>query len=189
MNDGFATLGLPRAAALDEEKLRNAYSERSRTAHPDHGGNEALAAETNAAFETLRSPEKRLKHLLELVGPEDARAWRTVPLDDVMMRLFSELGRALAMSAKFLERKSKAQTAIAKALLANAEMQHREALERIGFEIELRRGEMEQQLPELDGALTNADESVWPQLAAMQAKFAYLSRWQTQLRERLLALM
>ena len=189
MNDCFAILRLPRAASLDEETLRQAYAEKSRAAHPDHGGDETLAAETNSAFETLRAPEKRLKHLLEIAAPDNAKQWRTVPLDDAMMSLFSKLGAALEASAKFLERKTKAQSALAKALLANEEMQHREVLEQIGFEIEGRRSELENQLPALDALLANHDESAWPQLAAMQAKFAYLSKWQTQVCERLLALM
>ncbi len=189
MNDCFAILALPRTASLDEEKLRHAYAEKSRTAHPDHGGNDVLAAETNAAFETLRAPEKRLKHLLEIAASETAKQWRTVPLDNAMMNLFSKLGAALEVSAKFVEKKSKAQSALAKALLVNEEMQQREALEQIGFEIERRRSELEQQLPALDVSLVNHDESVWPQVAAMRAKFAYLSKWQTQVRERLLALM
>jgi curved DNA-binding protein CbpA len=181
MTDAFATLGLPRAAAMDEEVLRHAYAEKSRAAHPDHGGDERLAADTNAAYETLHSPDKRLKHLLELAAPDGARQWRTVPLDDGMMNLFSKLGSALEASAKLLERKQKAQSALAKALLANDEMRHREALELIGCEIEQRRKEMERQLPAL--------EPGWVQLAAMQAKFAYLSKWRIQVRERLLALM
>ncbi len=181
MTDAFAMLGLPRAAALDQELLRYAYAEKSRTAHPDHGGSDKIAADTNAAFETLLSPDKRLKHLLDLAAPDGARQWRTVPLDNAMMNLFSGLGAALEASAKFQERKQQAQSALAKALLANEEMQHREALEQIGFEIEQRRNEMEQQLPAL--------ESEWTQLAVMQAKFAYLVKWQTQVRERLLVLM
>lgn len=189
MNDCFAILDLPRLATLDEEILLHAYAEKCRAAHPDHGGSEVEAAKVNAAYETLRAPEKRLKHLLELAGPDDAKAWRTVPLDDAMMNLFSELGKALEDSAKFLERKAGAQSAIAKALLANEEMQHRESLEQIGFDIERCRSEMELQLPAMDDAIENTDESVWPKFAAVQAKFAYLSKWQSQVRERLLALM
>jgi len=143
----------------------------------------------NAAYEALRAPDRRLKHLLELAAPEDAKQWRTVPLDEAMMGLFSELGKALEASAKFIERKAKAQTALAKALLANEEMRHRESLERIGFEIENRRTEMEAMLPRIDQALLANDESVWRQLGITQAKFAYLTKWQTQVRERLLALM
>ena len=187
--DFFAVLGLPRAAALDEQCLHRAYTERSRTAHPDHGGSEALAAQLNAAYEALRNPEKRMKHLLELSGSPDAKAWRTVPLDESMMSLFSELGKAMESSAKFLDRKAKASSALAKALLTGEEMQQRAVLEGIGFELERRRREMETQLPHLDAALASAEPDAWKQLGSMQARFAYLAKWQAQVRERLLALM
>lgn len=189
MDDYFAILGLPRSASLNEEALRNAYALESKAAHPDHGGSEGLASKVNAAYETLRAPEKRLKHLLELAAPDDAKQWRTVPLDDDMMSLFSALGKALELSAKFIERKAGAQSAIAKALLANEEMQHRESLECIGFEIDLRKTEMEQQLTAFDVEIASAKFFSWPEIAAMQAKFSYLARWQTQVRERLLLLM
>ncbi len=189
MDDCFAILGLTRAASLNEEALRNAYVKESKAAHPDHGGSEDMASKVNAAYETLRAPEKRLKHLLELAAPDDAKQWRTVPLDDEMMNLFSALGKALEISAKFLERKAGAESAIAKALLASEEMQHRETLESIGFEIEQRRNEMEQELPASDADFASTKFSSWPKIAAMQARFSYLARWQTQVRERLLLLM
>jgi len=187
--DAYQILSLPRCAALDEETLHQAYVARSKAAHPDHGGSDALAAETNAAYEMLRAPEKRLKHLLELGAPDDAKAWRTVPMDEAMMALFLQLGKALDASAKFLERKSKAQSALAKALLANEEMQQRETLESIGFEIERRRVDLEAGLPRLDEALQRGDAATWREVALTQARFAYLGKWQAQVRERLLALM
>jgi len=189
MVDCFAIFGLTRAASLNEEALRNAYTNASKAAHPDHGGSEDLASKVNAAYETLRAPENRLKHLLELASPDEAKRWRTVPLDDEMMSLFSALGKALEISAKFIERKAGAQSAIAKALLANEEMQHRESLERMGFEIDQRTKEMEQQLPAFDAEIASEKYSSWAKIAAMQAKFSYLARWQTQVRERLLFLM
>jgi curved DNA-binding protein CbpA len=187
--DYFATLGLPRTAAIDEQALHRAYTEHSRHAHPDHGGSETMAAHVNAAYETLRHPEKRLKHLLEIFGPDEATAWRTVPLDEHMMQLFSALSAAMDSSVKFLDRKAKAASALARALLANEEMQHREALEHIGFDIEEKKKGMEALLPSLDAAIKDQQPDAWKQLAAMQARFAYLSKWQAQVRERLLALM
>lgn len=187
--DSFSLLSLPRAAALDEAVLHRAFTVLSRTAHPDHGGSEALAAQVNAAYETLRSPDRRLKHLLETAGPPDAKAWRTVPLDESMMSLFSSLGAAMETSAKFLERKAKASSALAKALLTAEEMQHRESLERVGFELAGHLSDMESQLPDIDAALETDDGTAWQRLAVMQARFAYLAKWQTQVRERLLALM
>ena len=80
MVDCFAIFGLTRAASLNEEALRNAYTNASKAAHPDHGGSEDLASKVNAAYETLRAPENRLKHLLELAAPDEAKRWRTVPL-------------------------------------------------------------------------------------------------------------
>ncbi len=183
MFDAYKTLNFTRRAALDEGALQKAYAAHSRAAHPDHGGDESRAAEVNAAYEILRATDKRLKHLLELAAPVDAKQWRTVPIDEGMMSLFSELGAALEASAKFIDRKLKAQTALSKALLANEEMQQRESLERIGFELDRRRKEMEAELPGLDASMD------WKQLGVLQAKFAYLAKWQTQVRESLLALM
>lgn len=187
--DCFAVLGFPRLAALDEQAIQQAYTRRSREAHPDHGGSEADASQVNAAYETLRHPEKRLKHLLELAGPVEARAWRTVPLDEDMMTLFSGLGQAMDASARFMTRKAGATSALAKALLTNEELQHREVLEAIGFEIEQRKTALSATLPELDAALASDAVDAWKELAARQARLAYLARWQAQVRERLLALM
>ncbi|CAN5769011.1 hypothetical protein BH11VER1_BH11VER1_10260 [soil metagenome] len=187
--DHFEVLSLPPQAALSEEVLHQAYADKSRIAHPDHGGTEQHATEVNAAYEALRSPETRLKHLLELAVPEQAKAWRTVPLDEGMMQVFSQLGAALEASAKFLEKKSKAQSALAKALLTNEEMRQRDTLEAIGTAIAAHRAMMEGELPAIDLELASAGEDTWRKLAAMQARFSYLGKWQTQVRERLLQLM
>ncbi len=188
--DAFALLGLPRRAALDEAALRQAYTSLSRTAHPDHGGSETQASALNAAYEVLRQPERRLRHLLELAGPEEAAAWRTVPLDEGMMQTFMDLGDALEKSAAFLERKQKATSALAKALLTAEEMQHRESLEAIGMALQERRDAMESALGGLDASLSaTPDLPTWQALAAAQARFAYVAKWQAQIRERLLALM
>ena len=189
MVDCFDVLGLPKQAALDEDELHRAYSARSKKAHPDHGGSDDASAELNAAYETLRAPERRLKHLLELSAGDAAKAWRTIPLDEELMAVFGGVGKALEESAKFLERKSKAQTALAKALLANEEMNQREALEQWGVRIEELRVAMEAGLPALNELLRQPDAGAWKQLAITQAKFAYLGKWQAQVRERLLGLM
>jgi curved DNA-binding protein CbpA len=188
-SDAFAIFSIPRKAAIDPSQLQASYAALSRGAHPDHGGSEEAAASVNAAYETLRFPEKRLKHLIEVVAPEGAKAWRTVPLDESMMSVFMELGSALDASAKLLERKSKAASALAKALLANEELVLRERLETIGFGLEERKTGMEAGFTQLDERLDSGDETVWKDIAATQARLAYLANWQTQIRERLLAMM
>jgi len=187
--DAFKILSLPRKAALDEGSLQRAYDERSRVAHPDHGGSENLSAQLNEARQILGSPEKRLKHLLDLAAPPEATAWRVVPLDEEMMSVFMALGRALEESGRFLDRKNKATSALAKALLADEEMLQRETLEALGFTMAKLVDRMEARLPAVDRALESPDETLWKELAALQARFAYVSKWQAQVRERLLALM
>jgi len=187
--DAFKTLSLPRQAGLDDGTLQRAYAEQSRAAHPDHAGSEQLAAQVNEAYQILRAPDKRLKHLLEIAAPEDAKTWRTVPLDEEMMSVFMALGSALEASGKFLEKKGKAGSALAKALLTNEELMHRETLESLGYTLADLLKRLESRLPTLDEGLSQADDTLWRELAALQARFAYVSKWQTQLRERLLALM
>lgn len=178
MTDFFALLGLPRSAALDEAVLQAAWHEKSRVAHPDQpGGSAALAAEVNAAYETLSAPEKRLKHLLEL----HAVPWRAIPIPEDLMRLFSRIGPLLQQAAALVKKKQQAASALARALLAPQEMRLREELEELGTCIEARRGEILASLPPTDAGLK--------QLQVDQATLAYLAKWQGQIREALLALM
>lgn len=176
MTDCFALLGLPRTAQLDESALQAAWHERSRAAHPDQpGGSAALAAEINAAYETLLAPEKRLKHLLDL----HQVPWRAIPISTELMTLFSQLGPLLQKAASLAKKKQQASSALAKALMAGEEMTLREALETLGVEVEARREALIALLPGDD----------LEQIQVAQATLAYLAKWQTQIREVLLAMM
>lgn len=186
MPNAFSLLGLPRIAALDDEALQQAWLAASRSAHPDQpGGNAALAAEINSAYETLQTPEKRLKHLLDL----HEVPWRTVPIDEAMMSLFSQLGPVLQKVAAFLKRKLTATSALAKALLAPDEMRLREELETLGTTLDAERSTLLTALPALDARLSAGDMSALNDLQILQARLAYFGKWQTQVREALLSLM
>lgn len=178
MTDYFALLGLPRTAALDEAALQAAWHARSREVHPDQPcGSAALAAEVNAAYETLGAPEKRLKHLLEL----HEVPWRTIPVQPDVMELFMQLGPVLQNAAGLVKKKHSAASALAKALLAPQEMEMRERLEELAAGIEARREAILAVLPSGEADLAT--------LQIHQATLAYLAKWQGQIREALLALM
>ncbi len=186
MSNAFALLGLPRIAALDDEALQQAWLAASRSAHPDQpGGDAARAAEINTAYETLQAPEKRLKHLLDL----HQVPWRTVPIDDAMMSLFGQLGPALQSVAVFLKRKQAANSALAKALLAPDEMRLREQLEGLGTTLDSERSALLENLPAFDARLSTGDTTALADLQILQARVAYFSKWQAQVREALLSLM
>ena len=187
MTDCFELLGLPPRASLDEAELQTAYLAATKTAHPDQTtGDARLSADLNAALETLKSPVTRLKHLIDT---RSSLGWRAIPLEAGLMSLFEKLGPLLQQSATFLSRKQAASSALAKALLASEEMILRESLESLNEAIEEEWQRLESALPSCDVRLAEGDATVWPELQAQQAKFAYLTKWRAQIRERLLGLM
>lgn len=188
--DYFKLLSLPRRAALDEETVKQAYLRRTRELHPDQNPGGAAEAETlNKAFETLRTSEKRLKHLLELEAPASAQTWRTVTMDAELMALFEKLGPFLQQLGAFQKKKQGATSALARALLAHEEMSLRERAEQLAADLEAQRTELESSLPAIDAGRAAGDASVPQATQVLQAKLAYLSKWQAQVREAFLALV
>lgn len=178
MTDYFALLGLPQSPALTEDVLQAAWHEKSRAAHPDQSGGDArLAAEINAAFETLAVPERRLKHLLEL----HEVPWRAIPISGELMGIFTELGSQLQGAATLAKEKQAAGSALAKALIVSKEMPLRERLEDLGHQVDRLRAQILEGLPDEAGDLT--------QLQVDQATLAYLGKWQRQIRDVLLEMM
>lgn len=183
----FHLLDLPPRVCLKEETLQGAYVAATRTAHPDQaGGDAALSAELNAALEMLKSPVTRIRHLIET---QSETPWRSIPLDESMMSLFTKLGPLLQQGAAFLKKKQSAASALVRALLASEEMRLREDLEALNQQIEEQWQVLEQALPGYDKRIEIGDASVWADLQAVQARFSYLAKWRAQIRELLLGLM
>ncbi|MDP3513115.1 MAG: Fe-S protein assembly co-chaperone HscB [Sulfuritalea sp.] len=75
--DHFTLFGLPRAQSLDLESLENSFRAVQAQVHPDkhaHAGDAdrrlamQWATRVNEAFQTLKSPGKRARYLLSLLG-------------------------------------------------------------------------------------------------------------------------
>jgi curved DNA-binding protein CbpA len=189
-SDAFATLGLPRAAVLDETVLKAAYDALGRATHPDQpGGDAAASTAVNEAYRLLSEPESRLKHLVELEAPEAAAAWGTVPMDEGLMTVFLQLGPVLQRVEALAKRVEGAGSALAKALLAGEQMQRQEEVEDLMARLEALRSGLEAELPTLDEKRSRGEAEWVEQGKALRAKFAYLRKWQAQLREALLKLM
>lgn len=191
MTDAFAQLGLPRCAALEEEALKSAWLERGRAAHPDQsGGDAALSAEINAAYELLREPESRLKHLVELEHAGDAAAWATVPMEESLMRVFMGLGPVLQRVEAFARKKQAATSALAQALLAGEQMRAQEQVEEKLAELADLREALEAELPGVDTLRAAGDAAAaLERMRVLRAKFAYVGKWQRQAREALMRLV
>jgi len=171
--DAFATLGLPRAAAVDEETVRAAYFAQSKAPGADH-------AALNAAHELLLAPDKRLKHLIDLAAPEEVKQWRTVAMSEDLMQHFMALGKVRPEAEALIDKRAKTQSALTKALLERQTFALRDQLEQIGFALDERKRALELSLSALED---------WQALVEAQARFAYLGKWQAQVRELLLKLM
>jgi curved DNA-binding protein CbpA len=190
VTDHFATFGLPRCVALDEEALKQAYTSRTRETHPDQeAGDEKQSTELNTAFEILSAPEKRLRHLIELEADEAARAWKTIPLDSTMMGLFDKLAPFLHSIGDHTRKKQSASSALAKALLSGEEMKLREIAEERAAELTALRESLEAQLPDINARRLAGDTGVMRDMQILQAKLAYLAKWQAQVREAFMALV
>jgi curved DNA-binding protein CbpA len=112
--DAFELLGLGSGLVLDEDDLRRAFDRKVGEEHPDAGGEGDGFAQVRAAYETLRSPGRRLRHWLELGGVE-WEAGGQVPAG--LMAVFSGMGDLLMRVDGLAARKAEAQSALARSLL------------------------------------------------------------------------
>ncbi len=182
MLDTFAILGLKPKAALTSEELKSAYFSRCKSAAP------AELEPLHAALAALEPTDKRLRQLLDLRGPAAARQWRAVTMPEDMMSIFLKFGELKARADALLAKRTAAQSALAKALPQPKILAARDSVEELAAAIQDKLQTMENQLPALDEALLSHTETAWRQAAELQAHFAYLLKWQAQVRELLLRL-
>ncbi|GAA5495691.1 co-chaperone protein HscB [Rubritalea halochordaticola] len=167
----FQSLGIEPVLTLDLETLRDSYQKIAAENHPDQGGDKTTFDAINLAYNTLRSPAKRLKHYMELKGIEyDSRGSVTSDLMD----LFMSVGETLQKTDAFLRKKSAATTALAKALLEPESMLLQETL---GSEI----SKIEEKQNAYLNRLTDSPEI--NDLPQITRNLAFLEKWHAQLQQ------
>lgn len=182
MVDYFALLGEPRRPSLDPERIKETFHRLSRERHPDQaGGGQEAFAELNLAQETLRDPKARLRHLLALEFPGLATAGPAI----VPAALQDEFGPVLGLLQKadaFLPKKAAAAGALAKALLFKDEAALRGELQVVSARLESKMAVATDDLQVLSARWDTGQDG--DALLDLYHRFAYLSRWLEQLRER-----
>src|SRR3954451_22981006 len=122
MTDHFVTLALPRRPWLDADALKEWFHRTTAELHPDvvGRGDAERFAEINVAYNTLREPAGRLRHLLELGAPEQLSRPQSIPneLADFFMRL---AGLRHTLDA-FAQKESAAESALSRALLSEEKL-------------------------------------------------------------------
>lgn len=192
MTDFFALLNEPRRPFLDPERIKDTFHRLSRTEHPDQPA--APAADSDAGFAvlnqaqaTLRDPKSRLRHLLELEHPQVKLSGpSSVPAS--LADLFAPVHGLLREIDDLLAQKAAAPSSLAKALLARNEFVLRERAEERLAEVDSLQAVTLEELHGFDARWEPRPPDAAPRLHDFYQRFAYLSRWSEQLRERLFQL-
>jgi curved DNA-binding protein CbpA len=186
MTDHFAVLAQPRRPWLDPDALRESFQRAAAEQHPDApGGEDARFAALNTAHAILRDPATRLRHLLELIAPERPPA--TAPIPPALADLFMQIASLRRAVDEHRRKLTAATNPLSSALLAGESTRLRAELEaslaRLGSLQESALGELRALDSGWPPTTSSADE-----LASLQARFAFLGKWEGQLREDLFQL-
>ena len=195
MTNYFALLGEARRPDLDPERIRETFHRLSREQHPDaaadsggagEGGGDAFAR-LNQAQATLSDPKGRLRHLLELEYPEIRVAGPSV-VPPALADLFAPVLTLVRDTDALLAKKAAAPSALARALLARQEFALRESAETLLARLDALHAAALEELRAFDAAWEPRPPDAAARLVDFHGRFAYLSRWTEQLRERLFQL-
>ena len=188
MNDHFATLALPRRPWLDAEALKEWFHRATAEFHPDVavGGDAGRFAEINVAYNVLRDPAERLRHLLELEAPAQLSRPQTIPheLADFFMRL-AVLRQALDA---FAQKESAASSALARALLSEEKLALFRRCADAAAQLDAAHEHALAALRELDAEWDSRPADAVERLAALHQQLAYFTKWRGQLRAALFQL-
>lgn len=133
MMNAFETLGIAITPVLDELTLREAFREAGKSAHPDGGGTDSTFAGLRAAFDTLSSPSKRLRHWLELRGiPVEPRG----TVDPELMDLFSKIGEVTQHAEVVIRKRGETKSALALAMTEREAQTCRDQVEQALSQVE-----------------------------------------------------
>jgi len=204
MTDYFRLLDEPRRPWLDPEVLKDKFHALTATVHPDraHRAGEPQKqeanrryAELNAAYQCLREPKERLRHLLELE--------RGIKVEDVekispdTMDLFMEISQRCREADAFLAEKASVTSPLLKVQLFEGGMALVDSLNLLVEHLNGRREELIAQIRHLNMAWETAPPVGSPtrlhvlpcsRLEHIYRHFSYLKRWTQQLEERLVQL-
>lgn len=183
--DSFAQLRVCRRPYLAEDVVRDAFHRLAAEHHPDKtGGDSAPFAQLTAAFEVLRNPVTRLKHLIDLENLASSGVQPGVPPD--LVELFPAVAQSRQQIAAAIERRRSAPNALARSLAMVDTASARRSAEQLNQQLEALYSAAIDKLREID--------TDWPGPAAraglplLHARLAFLAKWRDQLCESLLQL-
>ena len=195
MTDYFALLNEARRPWVDPDDLKKKFLALSSQFHPDRIHNAPAAereeadrrySEINTAYNCLREPKERVRHLLELeLGAKPADI-QNVPQE--VMDAFFEIGRLCKDADTFLAERGNVTSPLLKVKWFERGQEWIERLNAARQKIEARRDALSEELKSMNPLWESRADLPLKRLEEIYRLLGYLSRWSQQLQERIVQL-
>jgi curved DNA-binding protein CbpA len=199
VTDYFALLGEPRRPWLDADRLKEKFLALSRQTHPDRRDPQTASgpvepgqafAEINAAWNCLRDPRNRLRHLLQLELGNSARDAHSIPSE--LMSVSLEVGSLCREADGFLNERETQTSALVRAQMFERGQELAEKLMAMQQQIGKGREDLLGEVQKLDATWANtardARQQALKRLKEIESVLGFAGRWLAQLQERVVRL-
>ena len=204
MTDYFALLDEPHRPWLDADALKAKFLALSAAVHPDrvHGASEKKKAaahqryaELNAAYNCLREPKTRLRHLLEL--EQGAKPKQVQQIPPTTMDLFLEVAEVCRGTDSFLADRAKITSPLLKVQMFDRGQEWTDKLMALQQKLNAQQEEAAALLKVMNaawemapaiGAAGRAASLPLERLEQVYQILSYLARWTSQIQERIVQL-
>ena len=199
MTDCFALLQEAHRPWLDPDSLKQKFLALSAQVHPDRAHNSSEAEknaahvrymEINAAYNCLRDPKERLRHLLELERGSKPNDLQEIPPD--LMNMFMEVSQVCRDTDAFLAEKAKVSSPLLKVQLFERSQAWTDKLTALQHTLNSWHERLISELKATDAEWYSAPNpdaskhtSTLQHLEELYRLFSYFNRWSAQIQERI----
>jgi DnaJ-domain-containing protein 1 len=201
MTDYFALLNEPRRPWIDPGLLKAKFLARSSELHPDRVHNSSQPekaaaaqhyAELNSAFNCLREPKDRLRHLLELELGAKPKDLQEIPAD--LADFFIEIAQLCRQANAFLAEKAKVSSPMLRVQLFERGQEWAERLGAMRQRVGQRQEKLVRELQLLDAEWNetscnaSARAPLLNKLEEIHRLLSFNARWSSQIQEAIVQL-
>ncbi len=188
MTDHFASLQQPRRPWLDLEALKDQFHALAARHHPDTaGGSTDAFGEISRAYEVLKNPSSRVKHLLEVEYPWALQGGDGAIAPGLADR-FMEVATLLRELNVFQQQQPENTTPLTQALQASERFSLKRDAEKVLATVEMEYARSLRLLQAEDEIWESRSEATAVRLVRLGDELSYLRKWSNELREALLRL-
>lgn len=196
MQDYFALLNQPRSPELNLNTLKESFTKLTAEVHPDRFHNTSVIeqrvahqkfTELNSAYQCLRDTKLRLQHLFELETGKKPANVQEVPQQ--LVDMFFSVSNNCREADQFIARKEKATSALVRAQMMEDGVKVHELLVTTQSKLQPVVDKIQSNIESLAAVWTSSVTgekrgSALARLEQIYREWAFVSRWQGQIQER-----